>query len=260
MEIKDINLLKSTNLERKRMLEEYNSKKELYAKKKQLYTELQSDQRIQKFESIRCHVIHETSLLGFIVKENGTYDRMLNSSNVKSFLDLEKEIYSLEEEIGELKKQLIVKRCLFDINFPAMKIDNCQHELCTMTGILSKNPSYFLRREALNYETQEIELLYDAGFMEGEFFAYRCLDCDLEKTIAVPIECIQEFEATHKIIYGFRYSPQYMQQKYYKLLLTHSFPEAYKILKEEIERGMDYEYLKKTIATRKKVMQKKNTI
>jgi len=260
MQIKDIDLLKSIYLERKKMLDEYNTKKELCAKKRELYIKFKNDPKIKKFESIKSHVIHETSLLGFIVKENGTYDRILDSPNIKRFCELEDEICSLEREIEELRTQLIANRCLFNINIPAMQIDTCQHELCTMTGILSKNPTSVLRREALNYETQEMELLYDAGFMSGEFFAYRCLDCDLEKPIAVPIECVPEFETTHKIIYGFRNEPHFMQQRYYELLINHSFDEAYQILKEEIEHGMDYEYLTQTIATRKREKQMKKVI
>ena len=251
MQIKDIDILKRVNLEIKEMLEEYTLKKALYAVKKKLHMELQNNSRIKKFEEIRSHV-NGTSLLGFIVKENGTYDRILNSPNIQSFLDLKHEIHSLESEIIKLEKELILRRSFFDVSLPPMKIDDCQHELCTMTGILSRDSSYFLRKEVLNYATKKVELLYDAGFMEGDFFAYRCLECDLEKTIAVPIECIEEFESTHKIIYGFRSSSNYMQQKYYKLLIDHSFGEAYEILKDEVERGMDYEYLKKTIAIRKK--------
>lgn len=257
MQMDDINFLRSVYFERKRMLDEYETKKELCDRKKELYDKLKNDSDIKKFEGIRSHVINESTLLGFVVKENGTYDRILNLPKVKAFCDLEKEIHNLEREIQELTTQLIANRCLGGVNLATMQIDGCQHELCTMTGILSKKPTSILRKEAFNYETQESEVLYEAGFMPGDFFAYRCLDCNFELPIAVPIENVSEFESTHKIIYGFRHEPSYMQQRYYELLVNHSFDEAYQILKEEIERGEDYEYLKHTISTRKKEKQMK---
>lgn len=252
MQSKDIDLLRHTYSERKKMLDEYTSKKKLCAKKSDLYNTLKNAPDIRKFEKIRSYVTNETTLLGFVIKENGTYDRISDSPNIRRFLKLEDEIISLENEIRVLHNQLIVNKCLFSINIPAMKIDNCNHELCTMTGIFSKSPMSFSKKEVINYETQETEFLYDVGFMPGDFFAYHCLDCDLEKHVAVPIESVVEFESTHKIIYGFRYDPRLLQQRYYELLIDYSFNEAYEILKEEIERGANFEYLKQTIATRKK--------
>lgn len=257
MQMDDIDSLRNIYFERKRMLDEYRAKKELCDRKKELYNKLKNDSDIKKFEDIRSQVTHESTLLGFIIEENGTYDRILNLPKVKAFCDLEKEIHNLERKIKELTTLLIANRCLGGVNLPTMQIPACQHELCTMTGILSKKPTSVLRKEAFNYETQETEALYDAGFMSGDFFAYRCLDCGLEMPIAVPIESVLEFESTHKIIYGFRYEPYFMQQRYYELLINHSFDEAYQILKEEIERGEDYEYLKHTISTRKKEKQMK---
>lgn len=252
MQLDDINFLRSVYLEKSRMLNEYREKKELCDRKRELYNNLKKDLDIKKFEDIRSHVTHESTLLGFIVEENGTYERILNSPKIKAFCDLEKEIHNLEREIQELTTLLIANRCLGGVNLATMQITDCKHELCTMTGILSKKPTSILRKEALNYETQKTELLYDAGFMSGDFFAYRCLDCGLEMPIAVPIESVLEFESTHKVIYGFRHEPYFMQQRYYELLVNHSFDEAYQILKEEIERGENYEYLKHTISTRKK--------
>lgn len=178
----------------------------------------------------------------------------------KSMDKLRREIFALEDEIKQLSDKLHKDSSFFEPNVPALKINNCQHEMCTLVCLLSDNPTSSISKpiKVLNYQTQEIDLLYESNFDSGEYFAYHCLDCDSNELIAVPIEASLEFESSHKIIKGFRQSPHYLQRRYYKLLLSHSFEEAYELLKKEVERGLDYEYLTKFIENRKNKILKNN--
>ena len=153
------------------------------------------------------------------------------------------EYEKLSQMFDEMEEQYpFCKRCIgptvkdYLIRLTPLKNDNCQHEVCTMVGLMSKDSEFVLYTDnpyVFNWKTKKVELCNKELLDREEYLCYYCLECDMEIPIVVLLEDVSKFEETHKVIYGFR--SNYMQDEYYQLLQLYSTDEAYEILKDKIE-------------------------